>query len=546
MDPYEILGVRRGASDREIGRAYRRLSKKYHPDALPPGSTEKERREAEERLKQINAARDELLADKERHTGHDADDPPTAFDIVSHPDSSETWSTVERLIDLAWSEADTVRIVRLARSTPITSEALDNAVRDAEPVTTALPPDLKNRLYAGLRHACDRAGRRCADRALRRGGFAAILLLVAGLWGPTWTDPSLMDGLAIAKRGTGPAQLLLRGALFAFCATALVVYVRWSSRRALCKLFEIRVERPVRRGGMTASVVLALFIANMALPGPAGTSFSDWWCATTPTSGACTASSRIAASFATPSFAEARRTAAAFIESLLGHDPAAQPSRSPVPRVSANRQQSAPRTGAANRNSAGTSLHDTASSGFASNVLALVEAGADPRSRDQDGRTPLHDAARNNEDPAIVRMLVEAGADPNARDVDGRIPLHDAGLNGNPLVAARLVMAGADPNARDEDGRTPLHDASLNRNPLIAAALITSGADPNVRDRNERTPLHEAARRNLNAFVVETLLDAGANPNAMDVHGRTPGDYARNNGAFRNTNALRRLNGMRR
>lgn len=537
MDPYEILGVERGASDGEIGRAYRRLSKKYHPDALPPGAAPGDRLEAEERLKRINAARDELLADKERRA--ERDDPPPSSDIVSRPDESETWSMVERLIDLAWGETDTVRVVRMARSTSVTSEALDNVVGDAEPAATALPPNLNERLHDGLRHACDRAGRRCANRASLRGGLAAVLLLVAILWAPTWTDSSLIDGLAVGKPGSGATQSLLRGALFALCATALVVYVRWSSRRAMRELFETRVKRPIRRGGITASVALALFVFSIALPGPAGSPLSDWWCATTPTSGACETSSRIAGSFA-----EAQRAAAAFVGKLSSQDPAARAPKPPAPGGSHARRQDAPPTGAAGRNGAGTALHDAASFGIASDVLALVQAGANPRSRDESGRTPLHDAARNNEDPAIVRMLVEAGADPNARDADGRIPLHDSGLNENPLVAARLVMAGADPNARDENGRTPLHDACFNRNPLIAAALIASGADPNIRDRNGRTPLHEAARRNPNAFVAETLLDAGADPRAMDMQGRTPGDYARDNRAFRNTNAMRRLNGM--
>lgn len=54
QDPYKVLGVSPGATDEEIKKAYRDLSKKYHPD-LNPGDES-----AARKMSDINAAYDQI------------------------------------------------------------------------------------------------------------------------------------------------------------------------------------------------------------------------------------------------------------------------------------------------------------------------------------------------------------------------------------------------------------------------------------------------------------------------------------------------------
>lgn len=66
QDYYEILGVGRNATEKEIKAAYRKLARKWHPD-LHPG---KQKKEAEEKFKQINEAY-EVLSDPEKRAKYD-------------------------------------------------------------------------------------------------------------------------------------------------------------------------------------------------------------------------------------------------------------------------------------------------------------------------------------------------------------------------------------------------------------------------------------------------------------------------------------------
>lgn len=61
-DPYEVLGISRNASEEEIKKAYRELSRKYHPDANTNNPLADL---AEEKFKQVQEAYQQIIAEKE-------------------------------------------------------------------------------------------------------------------------------------------------------------------------------------------------------------------------------------------------------------------------------------------------------------------------------------------------------------------------------------------------------------------------------------------------------------------------------------------------
>ena len=67
-------------------------------------------------------------------------------------------------------------------------------------------------------------------------------------------------------------------------------------------------------------------------------------------------------------------------------------------------------------------LHWASELGGVEVVKALLDAGADPQARDEDDSSPLHLAAKSNDDPAVIEALLDAGATPNALDRNGKIP----------------------------------------------------------------------------------------------------------------------------
>ncbi len=193
-----------------------------------------------------------------------------------------------------------------------------------------------------------------------------------------------------------------------------------------------------------------------------------------------------------------------------------------------------------------TPLQVAAEHGNADAVTALISLGADIEARGENGATPLHWASTAD----AVNALIALGADIEARDSFGATPLNGA-YSTETVIA--LLEARAEPNTREESrGFTPLHYAALWGNTEAIEALVTAGAAIEARDSIGETPLHKAAQsESANAAdAVNELVDAGADIHARReyiksggylFHGLSPYDHARQNPNLQGTVALRRL-----
>lgn len=77
LDPYSILGVPRSASDDEIKKAYRKLSRKYHPDA---NINNPNKDQAEEKFKEVQQAYEQIMREREQGTAYGTYDGFGGFD----------------------------------------------------------------------------------------------------------------------------------------------------------------------------------------------------------------------------------------------------------------------------------------------------------------------------------------------------------------------------------------------------------------------------------------------------------------------------------
>lgn len=170
--------------------------------------------------------------------------------------------------------------------------------------------------------------------------------------------------------------------------------------------------------------------------------------------------------------------------------------------------------------SGNTMLHHAAMAGLSDGIVFLVNKGAQIDARNNDGRTPLMAALRNDA-TAVVRSLLALGAASALRDASGATALHLAVFWSarNSIDILSQVSATIDP--RDFTGKTPLREAIERGNLNMVNFLISKKADPLARDVSGETPLHAAAR-NTDIRLLQSLAELPIRLDIRDDSGVTP------------------------
>src|SRR5262249_42771407 len=136
-------------------------------------------------------------------------------------------------------------------------------------------------------------------------------------------------------------------------------------------------------------------------------------------------------------------------------------------------------------------------------VRILIEKGADPNTRDSEGRNALMLMSMESRLDKDVELTIETRRTLDPRDHWRR---RDKAVE---LTAETLLNAGCDINAADNKGRTPLMYAVIFERRVAVDLLLKRGADINAKDHDGLSALdwaqktgNEEILRLLNNFLL--------------------------------------------
>lgn len=126
----------------------------------------------------------------------------------------------------------------------------------------------------------------------------------------------------------------------------------------------------------------------------------------------------------------------------------------------------------------------------------------------------------------VLQKLIKKGLNVRSRDERGRTLLHQVILYKRFDIVFPLIDAGVDVNIQDDLGQTALIKLCLNEHSKVASIIIKSNANVNIQDIEGMTALMYAVDRN-DIIMVALLLQAGAKLNLFDINGRSVSDFTK-------------------
>lgn len=187
-----------------------------------------------------------------------------------------------------------------------------------------------------------------------------------------------------------------------------------------------------------------------------------------------------------------------------------------------------------------TALGRCARQGYEASLKMLIEAGANVNKPNEDGRTPLSNAAVEGKEKTLEILLSHPGIEMDLTDTEGQTALHCANER-DQTKCIKMLLAHTPPAANDipdKEGNTALHLAAAKGNKIAAKMLLKAGAARgvegnkagiNMQNKQGNTPLALASvgGSERHEAVVRLLLENGADAELSDEDQETPFEKAR-------------------
>ena len=119
-----------------------------------------------------------------------------------------------------------------------------------------------------------------------------------------------------------------------------------------------------------------------------------------------------------------------------------------------------------------------------------------------------------------IKNLLEEGADPNKRNDDGGRPISTAGFHGELEIAKLLIEKGAKLSNTNTDGNTPLHVAAFLCRSDVVKLYLEKGASVSTKNRRGETPIDVVSgdwSEGLNRFYQSISNGSGLGLNIEEI-----------------------------